>query len=516
MNIKHGIKISVLICMTICLETCFKNPDKVILTTEITDYSISGIKVSSRVLSDGGSDIFQKGVCWSNYKDPAITDMYTVAGTGSSDYESVLPGVDMSARYYIRSYALNGAGISYGPEDSVSLAVVYIESFSDITDSSAFFTAVVQSDGEIQSRGICWSTSMNPTINGNKTIEGSGSGTFTSTVSGLDKGVVYYARPYVFNQYGVFYGDEVTFKTNNWPTVSTTEISNTGTFIPTTGGAILENGGKPVIKTGICWSTHPLPTTDDNISEDRALQSSLDLYPYFISHPYGLIPSTTYYLRAYATNLVGTGYGEQKIFVTPQAAVFDLDGNPYSSVNIGSQVWLVENLKTTRYANGDIIPKIPDLTDWYNTVSGAWSYYDNDAQYEIPYGKLYNWFAVSDSRNLCPSGWHFPKDEEWSLMIDYLGGNNVAGGKLKESGTTHWVSPNNGASNLTGFTALPGGSRPGTPGYIHILGFNSLFWTSTAFSSEEALTVSFFQSSIEINRVTYTKQWGFSARCIKD
>ena len=158
--------------------------------------------------------------------------------------------------------------------------------------------------------------------------------------------------------------------------------------------------------------------------------------------------------------------------------VTDIDGNIYNSVTIGNQVWMAENLKTTKYQNGEAIPNVTDDTEWSNLVTGAYSDYNNDPSNSDTYGRLYNWYAVDDSRNICPSGWHVPNYSEWTTLENYLGGYLVAGGKLKETGTTHWSSPNTGATNETGFTALPAGGRGSNPGDFIYLGERAVWWTS--------------------------------------
>jgi len=143
-------------------------------------------------------------------------------------------------------------------------------------------------------------------------------------------------------------------------------------------------------------------------------------------------------------------------------AVTDIDGNVYHIVTIGTQVWMVENLKTTKFRDGSSIPNVTDAEEWVGhgeLHSGAYCNYDNTAANSNTYGSLYNWYAVVDERNICPTGWHIPSEAEWATLIAYLGGQDVAGGKMKEAGTAHWSTPNTGASNSSGFTALPGGSR---------------------------------------------------------
>jgi uncharacterized protein (TIGR02145 family) len=381
--------------------------------------------------------------------------------------------------------------------------------FGDLTGTSIIISAEVYSDVPIISRGICWGTSSNPTIAGNTTIEGAGSGSFTSNITGLEPGTKYYARPYASITNDVFYGSDVAFTTKDFPAVTTKEIMNSGTFIITSGGDIVETGGGLVSHVGVCWSTNHSPTISDPKTDDNLISST------FYSNPYGLQPGTTYYIRAYAINIVGAGYGDERTIVMPEASVYDPDGNPYSSIAIGTQEWTVENLRTTRYANGESIIYISNQTDWYNTTTGAWTYHEFDSQFEIPYGKLYNWVAAADTRNICPDGWHVPGDDEWNILIEFLGGADVAGGKLKESGIAHWISTNSESTNSSGFTALPAGGTSGIYGSFPVNAV-ARFWSSTSSSDEDASCYALSDHDFQITQGVFSKIYGFSVRCIKD
>ncbi|UCE19679.1 MAG: hypothetical protein JSV84_04865 [Gemmatimonadota bacterium] len=185
----------------------------------------------------------------------------------------------------------------------------------------------------------------------------------------------------------------------------------------------------------------------------------------------------------------------------PSTTVTDIDGNVYQTITIGTQVWMAENLKVTHYRNGDYIS--------YATS------YDNDENNIATYGLLYNWSAVNDSRGLAPEGWHMPSDDEWQTLIDYLGGDSVAGGKMKESGTLHWQSPNTGATNESGFTALPGGTRGGG-GNFSGMGNTALFNSSTELDNYNAWSRALRYDSSSVSRLHLSKQDGFSVRCVRD
>ena len=195
--------------------------------------------------------------------------------------------------------------------------------------------------------------------------------------------------------------------------------------------------------------------------------------------------------------------------------VTDIDGNVYRTVKIGTQWWMAENLKVTQYRNGDNIPNVTDASEWATLATGAYSNNNNDAGNVATYGRLYNWYAVNDARGLAPAGWHVPSDAEWQTLVDYLGGNAIAGGKIKESGTFHWLSPNTGATDDYGFCAMPNGYH-NFDGIFYDMGISALFWTSTAYDSGNSFGwypryeySTMFQDHHPVRN-------GFAVRCVKD
>jgi uncharacterized protein (TIGR02145 family) len=202
----------------------------------------------------------------------------------------------------------------------------------------------------------------------------------------------------------------------------------------------------------------------------------------------------------------------------------DVDGNAYTMVKIGKQTWMVENLKVTHYRNGDVIPIVTDSTVWKSLKTGAYCSYANDKNNGKTYGYLYNWYAVKDSRGLAPVGWHTPSNAEWQTLTDYLGGAAVAGGKLKDNFYGLWKSPNTGATNESGFSALPAGWRENipdignkTPLYKFTwIGLGCGFWSS-ADTSDYAYYTGLMSSVSEFYPKEATfKEAGYSVRCIKD
>jgi uncharacterized protein (TIGR02145 family) len=306
----------------------------------------------------------------------------------------------------------------------------------------------------------------------------------------------------------------------NLATISTLPIGNITSTSATSGGNITNNGGTPVTQRGVVWGLSPNPTTANNSTTNGSGTGI------FTSNLTSLTASTTYYVRAYATNSAGTAYGNELSFITtaggggivtnPGAGV-TFNGYTYASIVLGNgQEWMSENLRTTTYANGDPIPNVTDNTQWLNLTTGAWSHYNNDSQYENPYGKLYNWLTVADPRNVCPNGWHVPTDGEFTLLTDHLGGEAVAGGKMKSTGTQYWVSPNVDATNESGFSGLPCGGRF-SDGTFFDIGIYTQWWSSTVSNNFNAWlrNLAVYDGSVGRNDVAEATI-GLSVRCLKD
>jgi uncharacterized protein (TIGR02145 family) len=304
------------------------------------------------------------------------------------------------------------------------------------------------------------------------------------------------------------------------PAVVTVGFYSVSDTTAVAGGKVIDEGGTPVFSRGVCWSTEQDPVIGECKTMDGKGAGS------FTSAISGLTANTVYYVRAYATNNTGTGYGDTYSFVTRSVTVADIDGNVYNTVTIGEQVWMVENLKTTHYRNGEPVAHVTASEDWFAISTGAYRNYNDDARTVDDYGRLYNWYAVNDPRNICPEGWHVPSREEWTILAQYLGGNQdgyeyIAGGKLKETGSGHWLGPNAGATNESGFTALPGGCY-GFPGpnkfgneIMNIRAFGH-WWSSSEYFTGNAFFVTLSYAETNISRARADVHIGMSVRCIRD
>ena len=391
-----------------------------------------------------------------------------------------------------------------------------------VTAISASAGGVITSDGgsPVTARGLCWSTVSSPTIAGSKSLDGSGTGTFTSNLTGLSPNTTYFFRAYAINSVGTSYGNELSIKTvNGIPIVTTANISNITATTAISGGSIISDGGAAITTRGVCWATANNPTISGSKTADG---SGIGTYASTIS---GLTPNTTYFVRAYVTNSVGTIYGNEVTLKTPLAPILfnstktygtvsDIDGNTYKTIQIGTQLWMAENLKTTKYKDGNAIPLVTDNISWSKLTTPGYSWYNNDiTTYKEVYGAFYNWYSLN-TNNLCPTGWHVPTETDWTLMTTYLGGRAGTSGKLKETGIMHWNTPNTSATNESGFTALPGGYR-NIDGTFYIMGNNGYWWSLTEYSGTIAWMRYMDFNTADIGLSSYSsKQSGFSVRCI--
>ncbi len=196
-------------------------------------------------------------------------------------------------------------------------------------------------------------------------------------------------------------------------------------------------------------------------------------------------------------------------------SVTDIDGNTYPVVQIGNQCWIAENLRTTKYNDGSLIPNVTDDQAWSNATTPAWSHYENNPSYDATYGKLYNWYTVAGG-NMCPTGWHVPTYDEWEVLINYLGGIMVAGGKMKSTGTQYWLSPNEAATNESGFSGLPGGFRVYNNGFFSDVARYGYWWSSTVSDTADAYTKFLNYIGGVANGSGNSWRNGFSVRCIID
>ena len=282
-------------------------------------------------------------------------------------------------------------------------------------------------------------------------------------------------------------------------TVSATDISNTAA---TLNGAVTANNLNTTVsfEYGLTISYGQISDVIENpITGSTSTNVSMKVS--------GLASGETYHFRAKATSSAGTVFGEDKVLIT---TIVDNENNNYNSVKIGTQTWMVENLRSAKFNDGSDIPLVTNNTQWRNLTSSGYCWYNNDSANKNTFGAIYNWYTVGTG-NLCPAGWHVPTVTEWKTLITFLGGFDLAGGKLKEIGNVHWAVTN-AASNESGFTAMGGGMRSvfGDFNDILLLGH----WWGAQDQTVDCFEIINYAQNIYTNN--YGKPTGLSVRCIRD
>lgn len=514
-----------------CSVRCLLGGGEMVTPPTVTTHNVTNVTAftatcGGNVVSEGDTSVIARGVCWSTTQYPTIFDDHTSDGCGMGNFTSVITGLMPNTTYYIRAYASSGVGMAYGEMMTFTTfcntVAVTITGDTNINYGQSITLFANGADH------YHWNT--NDTME-NITIYPTANTTYT--VIGT-------------NNYGC--ADTATFTvTVNYfaPIVTTNDISNITVNTATCGGNVIFEGA-PTTACGVCWSTVQNPSIADNYTSDG---SNMGGFNSFIC---SLTPNTTYYVRAYVTNVVGVAYGEERTFTTTAIptgdaipcsstpTVTDYDGNVYNTVQIGSQCWMKENMRTTKYADGTSIALNPGY-DMTNTI--AYRYCPNDdTSTVITYGYLYNWKAVmrdfsssnsipSGVQGICPMGWHVPSNAEWTQLTDYVkshseylcdgDSNNYAKALASSVG---WTSNNilcrvgnrPCANNATGFSILPAGS------YMDVItgscnyGVGADFWSATQRNNNIAYIYDLSYNSSSMFEDYNQKVRGFSVRCLRD
>ena len=344
----------------------FGNPDATIVTIPVSDITESSAACGGIVNNSGNTSVTARGVCWSTSHNPTINGSHTTDGSGTGNFTSTMTGLSPNTTYYVRAYATNSAGTVYGEEREFAtipgLPTVTTSTVSNITTNSATCGGNVTNDGNatVTARGLCWSTSHNPTISSSHTTNGSGTGSFTSSITGLSENTTYYVRAYATNSAGTAYGEERTFKTVTLPTVTTSTVSSITTSSAICGGYVTNDGNTTVTARGICWSTSHNPTISNSHTTNGSGTGS------FTSSITGLSENTTYYVRAYATNSVGTAYGEEKTFTASSVGGFDQNGASNAVFTVASSG------RTVHFSRGNL---------QYRASTGTWRFAEHQYDY---------------------------------------------------------------------------------------------------------------------------------------
>ncbi len=498
--------IGVLLLLTACKKDEVQLPQ--LFTARITDIKASTAKGGGKITFDGGDAITACGLCFGLEHNPAIDKNKTSDTLYHAVFNSNLKNLVSDTVYYVRAYALNSAGIAYGKEVTFrtlkkTLSAVTTKDPVEITSGAFKAEAEITNDGRgvISACGFCWDVKENPTLAGSKSTNTLTGNLFALVVDGLIPEMTYYIRAYATNEMGTSYGNQVVVKTLPIAQFSTFTITPTTYSTMTASATITTDYGTDITERGFCWAVGNDPViTNGNTSVGKGTGN-------YSSEITQLTSSTVYFVRAYARNKYGIKYSISQATRTPikPGTVVDASGNVYKCISIGNQTWMGADLKTAKYRNGDIIPGYVNNT---STVGNVTTYYTNPN-----YGKFYNWYAITDPRNIAPAGWHVATDADWTQLETNLGGSSVAGGLLKES-QAYWYQPN-AASDAFGFTALPAGWRYLDGSYD--IGFELGHWWSATESSEtEAYYRSFFYRDTQSRRFTTDKKIGMAVRCVMD
>jgi uncharacterized protein (TIGR02145 family) len=522
-------------------EISFQTPLQglpVVITMDANVNGATTASLSGNVTSEGDSPVVTRGICYSTEPQPDANDIVIASGSGAGFFNCTLSGLQENTTYYARAFAANSIGSVYGNEVSFTTPVGAVSSI--ICDATFVIGSYVQGlqvsngslniyytggNGGAYASQTFYSTGVVGLVaslaGGNFDI---GSGNLLLNISGVPllSGAAIFS--FVIGGQSCTFTIQVeagsvgsldcesTVLTGNY--VEGFPVSNGSFSVSYIGGSGGGFNSQSVISTGVTGLTATLPSGVFNQNGGTII----------------FLVSGTPYEAGIASFNVEVGGQECVIQISVRlpsqhtcgainvhnenltyGSMTDQEGNLYRTIIIGSQEWMAENLNTGIYANGDPITTGLNYANWGNTTEGAWS----GGPTECPYGRLYNWYACVDSRDLCPTGWHIPNDNEWLVLRNYLGGENVAGGKMKSIGIQYWTSPNTSASNSSGFSGLPAGSRA-TTGIYTAAGGGGSWWSSSVASSTNAGTFSTDNTTAALWDNAWDKNLGLSVRCLKD
>jgi uncharacterized protein (TIGR02145 family) len=518
------------IVLVVILAGCRKEAKLTIpsvTTTEVSNITSSTATSGGNITDEGSSTVLTRGVCWSTGPTPTIADNKTADGEGAGSFSSNLTGLNGTAIYYVRAFATNTAGTGYGMAISFTTLGQTTAAATNVNVTAATLNGFINDNhlstvvtfeyGVTTSYGNTATATQSP-VTGNTITN------VSADITGLTAGTTYHYRVKAVNSLGTTYGNDMTFTTlGQVPLVITLAATNITTMAAQLNGSVYANYLSTVVTFEYGITTNygsTIAVTQSPVTGNSVANVSANIT--------GLSGNTTYHYRIVATNLLGTTNGSELIFTTNPT---DIDGNIYNTITIGTQVWMKENLKTTKYRNGDLIgttnPATLDISG-EGTPKYQWAYNGNESNVAT-YGRLYTWYAVTDSRNVCPTGWHVPTDAEWTTLTDYLTnngygyvglGNIIAKSMADTSGwATDGVAGNIGndqsSNNSSGFTARPSGNRY-NDGTFYEIGDNSYWWSATEFNTTYAWSRSLYYYGSTVSKISYIKVYGLSVRCLRD
>ena len=531
------------------LEGAHTSP--MVMTTGVADVAFRTATLNGVVVYNGGAPVVARGFCYDTLPYPSIESATVSCGDGAGAFSVNLLNLAPNTTYYVRANAANVWGVNYGNELIFTTLEEFVPTVDmlPVPDSSISYTSfncggVVTDSGSyaVTARGICYGTEQEPDITGTHLFLGSGVGEFSTTITNLVPATTYYVRAYAQNQAGIAYSTPITVTTlaASAPTVVTNSVSMFSECV----GTVTSDGHSPVTARGFCYDTLPNPTIGNNVV---LAGTGLGEFTATIS---GMPDGKLCFVRAFATNSVGTSYGSQIDFIflagCDVPTLTDYDGNTYNTVAVGTQCWMKENLRTTHYSDGW---PIEHGTEASNDVKYYYYPNNNPANVET-YGLLYNWAAImngsvssdavpSGVQGVCPSGWHVPSISEWNQLFDYVRSQseylcNNSGSYSTDyiakalADSTGWESStascsvglNTSDNNTTGFSLRPAGSYRGSYSFGGYSGYGGAnVWSSTAnYQGATDAQLIEIQSSLTstVQTVSWARYFGLSVRCVRD
>jgi uncharacterized protein (TIGR02145 family) len=509
-----------LILSIILFNSCKKDNPIVptISTADVTGISTNNAVSGGNVTDDGGSAVISKGVCWHTSDSPVVSNSKTIESGGSGPFTSNISQLSPNITYYIRAYATNNVGTGYGrtvsfktlgdkpisATNDASNILINSATLNGMVNGNSLTTVVTFEYGVTTAYGISIPAIQSPlTVNSNALI--------SVSICNLLPGTTYHYRIKSENELGVTYSDDHILNTlGQKPTLLAFSITGLETNTVIVKASINPNylPSALVIEYGITNNYGSSANPDQNsLTGGSAIDVNTSIS--------GLTPGTMYYFRVNVQNDLGVIYGDGSNFITFN--VMDADKNGYYTVQIGSQEWITKNLITTHFQNEDPIPNVISDYDWSALTSAGYCVYNNDNLNLPVFGNLYNFFAASDHRNVCPAGWHVPTMDDWTTLITYLGGAIEADKKIREAGTLDWFY-NTGATNTTGFTMLGAGNRESDGSFFNKL-FSAYVWSSLPHEENGILSgwnIGMGWNTPLIISNPYSRTYGASIRCLKN
>ena len=522
--------------LILSFQSCNKGEVSTLTTAETTNITGTGAISGGTITSEGSGVIISRGVCWSKSTNPSVAGEKTSDGAGAGTFSSELTGLEGATKYFIRAYATNEAGTGYGMAMSFTtlgeapMTLTYPATVSSPTtatlngeiNANHLSSTVTFEYGTSTNYGNIAAFAQNP-------VTGNANTNVRVDISELVPETIYHFRIKAVNSIGTMYGEDLQFTTfGHKPTIISCSYS---------GGSVTEGTLRAIVNPNYMTTvvTFEYGTTTSYGNSILATPSLLtgNLNTGVNATISGLIPGTTYHFRLKAVNELGITYSDDNSFSPPNMAA-DADGNTYPPIIIGTQIWMAENLKTTKFNDGTVIPNVTDDLEWSELITAGYCWYENDAgSNKDTYGALYNWYAVNSGK-LCPTGWHVPSNYEWITLENYLieNGYNYDGSTV-DNKCAKALASNSGWNssivegavgntdypdkrNSSGFTALPGGVRDANQRLFGSKGNYGMWWTASQDSPSTAWDRGLDNSTSSLGRLNVIKSHGFSIRCLKD